>query len=157
MDPTTANLRELEETKLQELADDPRNLVYRFVPRPKLDQVVPLSTVRTQIRSLWRRCKLLSEPNAAKRRQILCEENECFKALSVTHPLVFDRVTHPNTKQKDIDTLFHMCDIRKQELDGKVSNGLQKFQDYIVATYGLPEEEYKRLHPGHTIRRTDDE
>lgn len=144
-------IENLEEQKLQLLADDPTNLVYRYVDREPVKEVVPITIVKQNIKDLWMEAKQLKTKDAKMRRQIVCK-NDRWHRFSETHPDIFDRVIHPDTQQEQIGALEKMIEFFEQEQNGQMQNAKQHFENYLINTHGVPEAEYKRANPQHEIR-----
>lgn len=138
--------------KLEELAKDPQNLVYRYVDRKPLDEVVPITTVRQNVADLWKEVQDLKVASAPKRRQIVCENKRWLK-FSETHPDIFDRIVHPKSEQHHIDLLFKMVDIFDRQQKGKIKDGRALLGQYIYDKFGMSPEEYRKENPDHTVHQ----
>jgi hypothetical protein len=150
-----AEIQNLEEQKLQLLANDPKNLVYRYVDREKVKEILPIPIVKQNIQELWKECQQLKTKNAAMSRQKICSDNVRWQNFSQTHPDIFDRVTHPDTKNEQILALYRMIELFEKEKQGKTRDGKQEFQNYLFDTFSMPEADYKRLNPDHEIRQVE--
>ena len=148
-------IKNLEEQKLQSLANDPQNLVYHYVDRSPVKEVVPIAVVKKNIGTLWKECQTLQNKNAKMRRQILCESNVRWKQFSETHPDIFDRITHPETEQKHIDSLWVMIQFYEKEKNQQIVSGKQQFEEYMLKTHGVSAEEYRKQNPKHEIRQVE--
>jgi len=148
----------LTDAKLDQLAKDPLNIVYKFKGPDRLDatKVIPISTIRVLIPELWCEFKLvkttklgyelrakMSPVNERKARWWLLTKSPnktkwgCFNE---THPLIFDRCTQKDTTMTEIDTMLRMIDIREQEDRGEIDDGKRIFQNYVVETFATYKE-----------------
>lgn len=152
-------LEQLQNAKLEELAQDPRNIVYRYTDRPALAQPVPLDIVAKNVDDLWSICKHMSCKHAAKRRQLVCEMEPRFLKFSETHPSIFDRVVHPDTTEDMIQLLREMMQqYRHATTAGEnMTEAKQRFEQHVVASRSMSEEEYKRRYPNAQVHDMPEE
>jgi len=148
------NIIPLSDAKLEELAKDPQNLVYRFKEREQLPEaeVVPLDNVDDKIDRLYAlycayRKRVIDKKvpmtkkrwNAIKTRILQTPE---WKQFDHTHPLIFDRVMHPETTSKEIQVLKFMIFLKKKQKAGEITDGLEVLHDHVLETFGQAPEAY---------------
>jgi hypothetical protein len=145
-----AQVKRLHEEKLRELAADPKNIVYRYVDRERLQEQVPLEIVEQNIKDLWKVSCQLTETNAAKRRQDVCEISERWLKFSETHPTFFDRIVHPDTTHQQIEAMLMMINMHRRTHGSQ--EGKQEFEKHLWNAFSVPEDVYKKQYPGAEIR-----
>uniref|UniRef100_A0A6C0BR74 Uncharacterized protein n=1 Tax=viral metagenome TaxID=1070528 RepID=A0A6C0BR74_9ZZZZ len=140
---------ELDEAKLKKLAEDKKNIVYRFGERERLpaDQIVPLPQVRDKIIRLYQEyCaarktyidqkRMITRQRWERIRYELLQKPE-WKRFDYTHPLIVDRVLHPETTPKEIKALMFMIWWKSQ------SGDLETFKEYIFREFKMTPEQYE--------------
>lgn len=144
-------LAELEEKQLDELARDPRNIVYKYKSSPRLpdDQVVPVDVVKQNVRDLYQSITVLRKryPTATQMqfRKFVLRQTR-WKRFESTHPLFFQWVMASDTTQTQIDSVMFMISIHKDFKQGKLDNDLAKqiLSSHIVEKYAKTPEEYQK-------------
>ena len=141
------------EQDLAAIATDPDNLVYQYKGKDRLPEsdIVALVDVKDKVQRLYgtysdlrRRCiakkRTLTHPiyMAIKRR--LLQDPE-WKALDATHPLIFDRIVHPKTTQKEIDVLLVMISLKTAR---DTPAGAEQFRQHVLDQFSISPEEYER-------------
>jgi hypothetical protein len=158
-------VRQISDDRLGTLADDPRNVVYKYNDLDSLpaDKIRPLPEVRRLVLGLWDEVRhlrterfkvegpLSSFQSQRLRYWILKKsaERDQWRAFSATHPMIFDRCLHRDTTQREVDALLHMIDM-------KMGTGTaQQLQTYIMDTFAVSEKEYRKKHKGEEVRVVD--
>jgi len=142
-------IKKIADEKLQELADDPANIVYKYEDGDAPATVMPLPEVKTNILQLWDDFKKmkggrkLSYSEVRKVRRKLEKSNEKWKSFSKTHPLIFDRVVDHRTGEAEIKALLYMIFLKDMQNKGQITNGAEQLQSYIFDTFAMSEEEYR--------------
>jgi len=152
------HLEQVEESKLQDLADDPRNIVYHWKSSDPLtpEEVVPLDRVASMIRRLFeeydtKRKKIISknihftDKVCGKLKSHLMKNPE-WKRFDQTHPNIVNRVIATETTEKDIVALEAMIALKKKVLNGNLADmeGKKKLEDYIIKTFAQTKKEYEK-------------
>ena len=141
------------EQELATIAADPNNLVYQYKGKDRLpesdrvalvdvkDKVQRLYGVYSELRQRFIAKKgMVTQPiyMAIKRR--LLQDPE-WKALDTTHPLIFDRIVHPETTQKEIDVLLVMISLKTTR---DTPAGAEQFRQHVLEQFSISPEEYER-------------
>lgn len=153
---------EVADENLEKLAQDPKNIVYKYMERPPLspEKVLSLDTVKTHITDLWNEVKMvrkdklhcqndLSDLQARQLRWWLLTKSPnavCWQNFSETHPLIFDRCVGKDTSEKEITALRYMIFLKEKAQNGKLNNGTELLQDYMWNTFSMSEKEYRNKH-----------
>lgn len=137
-------VRQLSEPELRRLADDKSNVVYHFKDRERLPQseIVPLDEVKSKVLRLYaeyqaERKRFIDAKQAILRPdwerivQTLKNKPE-WQRFDYTHPLIVDRILHPETTRKEIKALLFM--IWWKERDGD----METFKEYIFKEFSRP-------------------
>jgi catabolite regulation protein CreA len=142
-------IQKIEDEKLQRLADDPNNIVYRFEDVSVQHQILPLSEVKDNIMELWKEFKeikgekTLSYSQVRKIRITLENKNKKWKKFSNSHPLIFDRVVDHRTGEEEIKALLYMIFLRSIQDKGEIANGAEQLQSYIFDKFSMSESDYR--------------
>lgn len=147
-------LAELEDAKLRKLAQDPQNIVYHYVDRPKPSRIAPLSEVWSNIVDLWEEVKthtLRSEKDSRELRKVLCETLR-WKQMSETHPIFFEAVVHHETTSEKIEVMRKIIQLKDRQAKGRISNGPELAQKLIFDAFSLSAEEYAQRYPDAVVR-----
>lgn len=145
----------LSDAKLEELAQDPRNLVYKFKEREKLpdSEVVPVDEVDAKIDNLYalycqyRKMFIDKKVHVTKKRWTAIKTKILqvpeWKKFDHTHPLIVDRVLHPATTGKEIKALKFMIFLKQKQQTGEITDGVEALHEYVLKTFGQTPEEYE--------------
>lgn len=134
-----------------ELAKNPQNIVYHYADREPLPKAVPLDKVNLSVIKCWEKYKdLRREVIAAHGSVTQASYKKIHKKLSIefanfsfTHPLIFDRIVHPETTQKQIDTILWMIEIKREEPG---DSGRVKLAKHVMDKFAVTKEEWDREH-----------
>ena len=141
--------------QLTELAKDPQNIVYHFKDRAPLPQseVVPIHEVRDKITRLYTRYKMerrlfIERKKIIKRKQWNYIKAKILKdpewaRFNVTHPIILDRVLHPETTDREIKTLMFMIFLREKQDAGEITDGLESLKEYVFSEFAVSKEEHE--------------
>jgi len=141
---------ELTDNNLAKLAEDKRNIVYRFGDRDRLpdDEVVPVEQVRDNILQLYKeycqeRMLYIDSKRAVTRprweaikKKLLAKPK--WQRFDHTHPLIVDRVLHLETGPKEIKALMFMIFLKENGGD------LETLKEYIFREFSMTKEEYDK-------------
>ena len=150
-------LQDLTEEHLEELAKDPKNVVYHWKDqhaRLSPDDVVSIDVVRDRVKRLFELYSELRKTMLSRRDHIgerewknihhrILQDAE-WKRFSETHPLIFDRVVHPETTEKEVKAVLFMIFLKEQERLGKCDNPQEVLSEYIVGKFAISQEEWDR-------------
>ena len=143
------DIQKIEEEKLQQLAADPDNIVYKYEDTPTPATILSLDTVKENIEQLWQEFlqmkgnRVLTFSDCRQFRSKLESTNPKWAAFSKSHPLIFDRVVDHRTGEAEIKALLHMIRLRERQNDGEISDGAEKLHSYILKKFAVSESEYK--------------
>ena len=140
---------ELSEAKARELADNPDNLVYYYKEREPLKSVVPLEDVESNVLQCWadfqwQRKQVQPEMTKKKFDKIKVLLSQKWSEFAFTHPLIFDRIVHPETRQAEIDAILYMIQLKKAEPG---DTGRVKLAKHVMDTFAVSREEWANKHP----------
>lgn len=137
-------LAQISDKKLEQLAKDPRNIVYKYGDRDPLpkEEIIPCSEVRSKVERLYQRYKderqafldkrlVLNEKRYKYIKRKILQDPE-WKRFDYTHPLIFDRVIDPKTTDQEIQSIYFMIDLKE---NGGNAETLRK---HIMDTYAKP-------------------
>lgn len=157
------DFQKITDQKLDDLAKDPKNLVYKYKDRDPLppDQIPALEDVKDRIHQLW------GEVMVVRGEKLHCEEGPMsslqerklkwwlftkspnkaqWTRFSETHPLIFDRCVGRETTEKEILALMYMIFLKKKQQDGALTDGPEQLQEYLWKTFSMEESEYRARH-----------
>jgi hypothetical protein len=140
------------EDKLDELAKDTNNIVYKYVDREHLApaDVVPLDTVKQCITTLWKETQLVRLKINPKDSLSLQQKKlvwwlkkksphaKQWESFDMTHPLIFDRCVAQDTTEKEIEALYYMIELNCKE--NNTAESKNKFEQYILKTFSVSKE-----------------
>ena len=143
------------EDKLDDLAEDPNNIVYKYAEREPLapEHVVPIETVRGSIKTLWDEVQLVrlklnsSESKTLQLKKLVwwlkkkSPNAKRWESFYMTHPLIFDRCVALDTTEKEIEALYYMIELKSKE---NTAQGRNKLQEYILKTFSMSKEESEK-------------
>ena len=150
-------IQKLEDKKLEQLAANPDNIVYRYQDTEEPTVVLPLETVKRNIHELWEEFKelrgerLLTISDVRKIRTRLESTNAKWAAFSKSHPLIFDRVVDHRTGEPEIKALLHMIRLKHDQEAGKIKDGAEKLHSYIMKKFAVSEAQYRSQNPKANI------
>jgi hypothetical protein len=142
-------IKQIEDEKLESLAQDPDNIVYRYTDSDRIqDNVMPLTDVKDTIMELWNVFKPyvkqnLSYPEVRKLRRKLIKKNIKWANFSKSHPLIFDRVVDHRTGEPEIKALLYMIFLKEMNNKKQINNGAEQLRKYIFDTFSMSEKEYR--------------
>jgi hypothetical protein len=140
-------IQKIADQKLQSLANDPNNIVYKYEDGEVPENVMPLPDVKDNIMALWKRFKEVKAGKTLSYRQ--CRgirrslEDEGWASFSKTHPLIFDRVVDHRTGEPEIKALLYMIFLKSMHDKGDIENGQEQLQSYIFEKFAMSEEAYR--------------
>ena len=143
----------LTEKQLEKLSKDPKNVVYKWGERDRLpnEEVVCLDEVASKITRLYdaycdfrqqfvqRRVPIRN--HHYRRIQARLLQDEEWARFNHTHPLIFDRIVHPETTQKEIDALLFMVRLKQQN---DTPEGYQQLGKHIMQQFAMTPEEWEQ-------------
>jgi hypothetical protein len=151
------NIKEFSENKINSLAENPDNIVYKYVDREPLkpQDILQLETVQDYIKELWLevqmvrtdKLKCTTDLNSLQAKKLVwwlktkSQHAKRWILFSDTHPLIFDRCVARNTTNEEIKALLYMIYLKKQENNHQIQNGQQHLQEYLMNTFAMSEEE----------------
>jgi hypothetical protein len=142
-------IEQIANEKLDQLAKNPNNIVYRYVDQEAPSAIMPLSEVKDHILQLWGEFKQLKQnkeltyPQVRKLQKKICLQNTKWANFSKSHPLIFDRIVDHRTGEAEIKALLYMLFLKDMENKGTIQDGQQRLQSYIMDSFSMPEEEYR--------------
>jgi hypothetical protein len=143
------------EDKLEELAEDPNNIIYKYADREPLApaDVVPIETVRECIKKLWEEIQLVrlkinrNESTTLQQKKLVwwlktkSPNAKQWGSFYTTHPLIFDRCVALDTTEKEIEALYYMIELKCKN---NTVQGRNKFQEYILNTFSMSKKESEK-------------
>jgi hypothetical protein len=158
-----SSVQEIADQKLQELANDPDNMVMRYVDRPKPEKLLPIQEVRFLIDEIWVVARNLTPQDLgnkdwglqenAMRRQVVCLKDPRYLSFANTYFEIFDRLVAKESTPDMLQLMQTMCEWKFKVEKGKLtdSQGRQNFEEYLLKRHAVSKEEYMRKHPDATI------
>lgn len=146
--------RNLSDAHLDELSKDPRNLVYKYVDREPLpdSEIVPVDDVKDKITRLYSELTSFRQrfidrgvpiqQRHWKRIVARINKNEEWARFSFTHPLIFDRIVHPETTEKEITALMFMMFLYARR--DTVPNGKEVLAEYLMTNFSMTPAEWEQ-------------
>jgi hypothetical protein len=153
----TQTMVDMNNEKLTELARDPANLVYRWGDREALpeNEILSLDVVRDKVNRLFviyteLRMRFINKRICIKQKQWnyikkVIEKDPEWQSFSYTHSLIFDRVIHPETTEKEIKALMYMIFLKAQEKTGDVINGQEVLKQYLWDQFSMTPGEWEKV------------
>jgi hypothetical protein len=150
---------QLTDEALDELAKNPNNIVYKWVdsqPLPETE-IVPLEEVKSKITRLYEQYTVERQSFITKRIPIDKKRWEYIKSkilkniewkrFEFTHPLIFNRILHPETTEEDIKALHFMLFLKEQEKNGNIQQGKGKtmLAQYIMDTFSVTQDKWDEI------------
>ena len=154
-------IQKIADEKLDRLADDPDNIVYRYTDQAVPDVVMPLMEVKDHIVQLWALFKdtvkgrELTYAQIRQLRRNICRKYPKWNKFSASHPLVFDRVVDHRTDEPEIRALLYMIFLKDMQNKGDIQDGAQQLQSYIFDTFATTEAEYRAQNKDQDVNIID--
>ena len=151
-------MQKITDAKLDELAEDPNNIVYKYMDLPAPDVVMSLPQVKEHILDLWKQFKEMKKNKTLTYGQVrkirikLCRQFPIWKSFSASHPLIFDRIVDHRTGEEEINALLYMISIKEKQNSGKIQNGLEHIKEYIFHKFAVSEEEFRAKNKDGDVR-----
>lgn len=113
-----SSVLKFEEADLQRLSQDPQNIVCRYTQAERIPKEERLTPHQVWIRAKGVYSAFLKALEQGKHpteaRACVCRSSEEYRSFSLTHPLIFDRLTSSTTTGKDIKMVKTVCDLHSQ-------------------------------------------
>lgn len=154
-------IHKITDEKLEQLANDPKNIVYRYTDQKAPVTITSLPEVKNSVLELWAKFKeirndrTLTYKQARNIRVNLCKHDIKWRNFSASHPLIFDRVVDHRTGEKEIEALLYMICLKESEQSGKSQKAKQQLQAYLMSKFAVSEEEYRAQNKGEDVKIID--
>jgi len=143
-------MKYINEKKIEELAKDRNNLVYRYADRGhEVKNIMPIDEVRDHILELFDIVQTykITPKNQNSIRTRICRTHKKWEGFATSHPIIFESLVNVQCTKKTKETYLQILFIKKMELENKIDNGRQMIEDLILKDYGVPEAEYRANNP----------
>lgn len=148
----------LSDQKLDELSKDSSNIVYKYKDQPAVakSEVLPLARVRRHISDLWVQFSAIPNHNQLSQQQLQKVRRKFsrdpeFVLFAQNYPSIFERVVGQNTTEAEIGALYYMLDLKASQNEGKLKDGQEMLQRYVMDTFSMSKEQYKAKYPDSRI------
>lgn len=141
MAATASRTEKLTEERLEQLAQDPNNVVYKYEDKHDAEPALSADIARNIVREIRKRYGELRAEHPTwtddRVRERLCVESKDWKAFATTHKMLFSKTTDRGTDEAQMKHVFYILFMHKQRETGALTpeECNKQVQEYMLRQF----------------------